>query len=163
MSITSVLEIQAGYIGRLIQAMRDHHLPTLSAKRSAADTYNEWITRRLNKMVWYEVTNYWRADGGKGKIFTHYPGSVARLMWEHTNPVWKDWEGAAPVVRWRRVRRALWFVVLLLVGYWGGRRTAVGRRVLAAALTVVGPRAEATKGMAVRYLPGAGRLLSDKA
>lgn len=144
-SISSVLEIQAAYIARLVQTMRDYHLPVLSVKPAAAEEYEKWIARRLDKMVWYEVSNYWRANGGTGRIFTHYPGSVARLMWENTNPVWADWEGAGRVVRWQRARRVLWLVSLLVLGYWGGKRTAVGRRLGMAVVKRLGPLAMKSK------------------
>lgn len=136
--------------------MRDYRLPELQVKQSATDAYEAWIERRLDKMVWYQVSNYWRANGGTGRIFTHYPGSVARLMWENTNPVWKDWEGAGPVRRWQRVRRVLWFLVLVLVGYWGGRNTALGARITALVGRRIGLMLRSVKGLVGDALPVKG-------
>lgn len=69
MSITTVLEIQAGYIGQLVQGMRDYKVPVLDVKKEAAEKYDEWILTRLKDTTWPTVNNYWRGNNGTGRIF----------------------------------------------------------------------------------------------
>ncbi|GMK54033.1 hypothetical protein CspeluHIS016_0106190 [Cutaneotrichosporon spelunceum] len=126
-SVSSVLEIQAAYIARIIRAAHDCRVRMLSVKPEAAAAYGAWIEARLRLMVWYEVANFWR-KGGTGRIFTHYPGSVRRLWWENTWPRWEDWEGAGPMQRRQRARRlGLVGVVLGLLAWWAGRKRLGGR------------------------------------
>jgi hypothetical protein len=136
--VSSVLEIQAAYIARIVGAMRDHGVRKLSVKPAAAAGYERWLDARLRLMVWYEVANFWR-KGGTGRIFTHYPGSVKRLWWENTWPRWEDWEGAAPMWRWQRVRRLLWLLVVVLAAYWARRGGIVTLKALGTAALVRRP------------------------
>ncbi|KLT40229.1 FAD/NAD(P)-binding domain-containing protein [Cutaneotrichosporon oleaginosum] len=140
-SVSSVLEIQAAYIARIVAAMRDHGVRRLAVTRAAADAYHTWLDERLRLMVWYEVASFWRA-GGTGRIFTHYPGSVKRLWWENTWPRWDDWEGAEPMRRWRRIRRVLWLLVVV-VAAWVSRGRVLGQRIA----SILAPRVRVLAAM----------------
>lgn len=117
--------------------MRDHGVRTLSVKPAAAAAYEAWLDARLRLMVWYEVANFWR-QGGVGRVFTHYPGSVKRLWWENTWPRWEDWEGARPMRRRQRVRRVLWLVGCVLAAWWAGQNTVRGARIVAVLAQLAG-------------------------
>jgi hypothetical protein len=68
-SITTVLELQAAQLGKLIQGMRDYNVLVLDVKADAAKEYDAWIEKRLRTTTWYQVKNYWRGDNGMGRIF----------------------------------------------------------------------------------------------
>lgn len=126
MGITSVLEIQANYIGQMVQAMRDHDISEIEVKVDAAVKWDDWIAAELEKMTWSQVKNtYWQA-GRTGRIFTHYPGSVRFMMWDMATPVWGDYKGAEVVARAQKMKRAAWVVALIAATYWGLYRTSVG-------------------------------------
>ncbi|BEI81549.1 hypothetical protein CcaverHIS002_0207090 [Cutaneotrichosporon cavernicola] len=50
-SVSSVLEIQAAYIARIIAAMRDYSVRKLSVKPTAAAAYEAWLEARLRLMA----------------------------------------------------------------------------------------------------------------
>lgn len=75
-SIIAVEEINASYIGQLIQAMRDYSIPALDVKLEAAKAYTDRIQHDLTKTTWHQVSNYWRANNGKGRIFVSCQNSV---------------------------------------------------------------------------------------
>lgn len=113
-SVTEVLEIQAAYITQMIQAMRDHRIPKLEVKRTAAVKYDTHIANQLERTTWPLVHNYWR-KGGTGRIFTHYPGSILQQWWDNAWPVWADYTGGEKLARRQKFRTFI-FVLSLLVG-----------------------------------------------
>ncbi|TXT09242.1 hypothetical protein VHUM_02716 [Vanrija humicola] len=129
MSITAVLEIQAEYIGKIIQGMRDYQLPQIEPKLEAALKWDNWMEKRLERTTWQRVSNYWRA-GRTGRIYTHYPGSVLSLWWYFRWPVWKDFNGAEPIVRRQRLKRLLFLFALIVAGYFGLGRNGLGLRLI---------------------------------
>ncbi|KAL1407909.1 hypothetical protein Q8F55_007345 [Vanrija albida] len=129
MSITAVLEIQAEYIAKIIQGMRDYQLPQIEPKLEAALKWDNWMEKRLEKTTWQRVSNYWR-EGRTGRIYTHYPGSVLSLWWFFRWPVWKDFNGAEPIVRRQRLKRILFLLALAVAGYIGLGRSGLGQRLL---------------------------------
>lgn len=138
MGITSVLEIQAAYIGQLVQAMRDFDIPELDAKREAAVKWDAWLERELQKTTWAQVTNtYWQA-GRNGRIFTHYPGSVKHMMWDLRTPVWSDYKGAEAVARSQRIRRSALVVALIVAAWWAVLHSATGVRLSRSVVDAVG-------------------------
>jgi hypothetical protein len=147
-SITAVLEINASYIAQLIQAMRDYSIPALDVKQAAANAYAARIQRDLEKTTWHQVSNYWRGNNGKGKIFvstiagshlltlqTHYPGSVRSLWWDNLSPIWKDYNGAERIVRGQRRRRVFLTLLTLVVLVWSARRKGLTAGALIASAT----------------------------
>lgn len=118
MGITTVIEIQTAYIGQLITQMQKNNIKELEVRKDATAKYEAWIERRLQDTTWIQVDNWWRGADGKGKIFTHYPGSVRRLWWEQHRPIYKDWIGADAVVRKERVRRVVFIAALIASGYF---------------------------------------------
>jgi hypothetical protein len=107
-----VLEIQAAYITKMVEVMRDEGIPKLEVNRDAAEKYDKWIVSELDKTTWPIVHNYWR-KGGTGRIFTHYPGSIARMWWNSAWPVWADYKGAEKLAVRQRIRTILFTLVLI--------------------------------------------------
>ncbi len=89
--MSSVLEIQAAYIARIVGAMRDHGVRKLSVKPAAAAAYERWLDARLRLMVWYEVANFWRKGGtaprrcGGGRGCGGFSSS-SQWCWQRTGP-----------------------------------------------------------------------------
>lgn len=114
MSILAILEINANYVTELIKNMRDYDVKELSPKKEKAVEYDDWVQKELHRTTWYQTETYWRTGGGKGKIFTHYPGSVAQFKRQNGFPDFEDYEGGEVIVKGRRNRKIL--RTLLLVG-----------------------------------------------
>ncbi|TXT08696.1 hypothetical protein VHUM_02824 [Vanrija humicola] len=114
MSILAILEINANYITQLIKNMRDYDVKELAPKKEKAVEYDNWVQKELHRTTWYQTETYWRTGGGKGKIFTHYPGSVAQFQRQNNYPEFEDYEGGEVIVKGRRNRKIL--RTLLLVG-----------------------------------------------
>ena len=68
-SICFYAEVQAEYIAQCIVGISRNHLKAVEVKQSASDDYNAWLDVRLKRSVWNNAKSYYRADGGKGKIF----------------------------------------------------------------------------------------------
>lgn len=68
-SITAILEIQTGNIAQLINGMHKYGIRMLEVKKDAAEKYDSWVLERLQKTTWANVKNYWRGNGGTGRIF----------------------------------------------------------------------------------------------
>lgn len=84
MSITAVLEIQAEYIGKIIQGMRDYQLPQIEPKLEAALKWDNWMEKKLERTTWQRVSNYWRA-GRTGRIYVS-PGLTCPGWAGHHSP-----------------------------------------------------------------------------
>ncbi|KAL1405960.1 hypothetical protein Q8F55_007642 [Vanrija albida] len=113
MSILAILEINANYITQLIKNMRDYDVKELSAKKDRAAQYDDWVQKELHRTTWYQTETYWRTGGGKGKIFTHYPGSVAQFGRQNGFPEFEDYDGGEVIAKGRRNRKILRTLLLV--------------------------------------------------
>ncbi|WWC61864.1 uncharacterized protein I303_104449 [Kwoniella dejecticola CBS 10117] len=92
------IEVQAEYIASLLAKTGQQDAKVIEVKESSTKEYNEWIDRRLDKTVWSGKESWYRADGGKGRIFTHWPGPATLYWWINRKINWDDWviTGANP-------------------------------------------------------------------
>jgi hypothetical protein len=125
-SVVFILESQAKYIMQLIKAMRDDHIPRLDIKRTAATKWIADTQRRADKTVWTKAKSYMRANGGNGRVWTHYPGHLSSLWWENLYPVWSHWSGAEKLSVRQRARKAVFILALLAAAGFALTSTATG-------------------------------------
>lgn len=113
-SVTEILEVQAAYITQFVKAMRDHGITKLEVKREAAQAYDDRIAQRLQRTTWPRIkSSYWQ-KGGRGRIFTHYPGTVLDQWWDNAWPVWKDFIGAEKLARRQAIKKIIALLVLIV-------------------------------------------------
>ncbi|KAH9989290.1 FAD/NAD-P-binding domain-containing protein [Russula vinacea] len=122
---TSVLfseESQVPYLLQLLAPLRAGVLKSVAPTDAATDRYNDMLQERLEDTVWTQCASWYRV-GGRGRVFSTFPGPLVLFWWWLRRVRWEDYEidGPGPGVKeWRRRQagrsyRAL-FVEVALVG-----------------------------------------------
>jgi hypothetical protein len=120
---TSVIfseESQVPYLLQLLEPLRAGLLKSVAPTDAATDRYNDMLEERLQDTVWSQCSSWYRV-GGRGRIFSTFPGPLVLFWWWLRRVHWEDYEIKGPGAEvWRR-RRAQWsykslFVIAALVG-----------------------------------------------
>ena len=122
---TSVLfseESQVPYLLQLLAPLRAGVLKSVAPTDAATDRYNAMLQERLEDTVWTQCASWYRV-GGRGRVFSTFPGPLVLFWWWLRRVRWEDYEidGPGPGVKeWRRRQagrsyRAL-FVKVALAG-----------------------------------------------
>jgi len=120
---TSVIfseESQVPYFLQLLGPVRAGLFKSVTPTDAATDRYNDMLEERLQDTVWLQCTSWYRV-GGRGRIFSTFPGPLVLFWWWLRRVRWEDYEiKGRGAEEWRR-RRAQWsyktlFVIAALVG-----------------------------------------------
>ena len=107
---TSVLfsdESQVIYLLQLLEPVRAGALNSVAPTDAATDRYNDKLQERLEDSVWSQCASWYRV-GGRGRIFSTFPGPLVLFWWWLRNLRWEDHEIEGPgAEKWRR-RHAWW-------------------------------------------------------
>jgi hypothetical protein len=129
---TSVIfseESQVTYLLQLLEPVRAGVLKSVVPTDAATDRYNDMLQERLENSVWSQCASWYRV-GGRGRIFSTFPGPLALLWWWLRKLRWEDHEIKGPGAEaWRR-RHARWsykglFVKVTMAGAFGMLASAV--------------------------------------
>lgn len=110
--------MQANYITQLIEGIRSTG-KSLDVKVAATEKWYSETSRKAEKTVWALAESYMRSEGGKGKVWTHFPGFVGQIWWQNRYPEWADYNGAEGLAvrqqarRW--TKRAIVLALLVIV------------------------------------------------
>jgi hypothetical protein len=107
---TSILfseESQIPYLLQLLEPVRAGVLKSVAPADGATDRYNDMLQKRLEDSVWSLCASWYRV-GGRGRIFSTFPGPLVLLWWWLRKVRWEDHEIEGPgAEQWRR-RHARW-------------------------------------------------------
>lgn len=126
-SVVFILESQSSYVKQLIGAMRDNGIKRLDIKPSAASKWFAATQARADKIVWTTAKSYMRANGGTGRVWTHYPGHIGSIWWENLWPTWSHWKGAEKLAFRQRAEKAVALAVVLAAVFVAVQSSDVGR------------------------------------
>jgi cation diffusion facilitator CzcD-associated flavoprotein CzcO len=98
-SVIIMIEQQARYLARLLNAARNSGRPTIEVRPEAEAAWNRKIQHALQKTVWHSGCKSWYQDE-KGRIFTLWPFTTTRFILEMRQVRKGEWrffdEKAAP-------------------------------------------------------------------
>ncbi|MGE3993193.1 flavin-containing monooxygenase [Pseudorhodoplanes sp.] len=81
-SVTDIIESQSRYIASCIELLNDRGRAGLEVREAAHDAYNIDIQNRARQsvLVLGGCTSWYRAGGGTGSVFSHWPGTIASFQ-----------------------------------------------------------------------------------
>ncbi|OCF74641.1 hypothetical protein I204_05021 [Kwoniella mangroviensis CBS 8886] len=85
------LEVQAEYIASLLSKSSKLGNVVIEVKEDSTKRYNEWIDSRIDDTVWADKQSWYHANGGQGRVFTHWPGPATLYWWINRKINWDDW------------------------------------------------------------------------
>ncbi|KAI0297687.1 FAD/NAD-P-binding domain-containing protein [Russula brevipes] len=102
---TSVLiteETQVPYLLQLLEPVRAGVLKSVAPTDGATDRYNDMLQKRLENTAWSVCASWYRV-GGRGRIFSTFPGPLVLFWWWLRKVRWEDYEIEGPgAEQWRR-------------------------------------------------------------
>ncbi|WWC91776.1 uncharacterized protein L201_006723 [Kwoniella dendrophila CBS 6074] len=85
------LETQATYIASMLSQSLTEGDAVIEVNAKATENYNQWIDDGISKTVWNDKESWFHADGGKGRVFTHWPGPATLYWWINRKIDRNDW------------------------------------------------------------------------